>query len=1034
MDFLEISSSDADSDSDWDLDEIRASYDQIDSTDSVNPGDNLSTVDNARPNLIVDGESSREPPTGASTSNGTSAKPSQRSTTNQRVLPPWANTAGTVITDNKKRSRKLHSQTAVQDRSSLDHSHQKKAGNHRSSDTTSNSVLLNLRTTQDTNSTSSARKDYDQFTSQQGSKRSLPNSIQPQGPNPRSFNLMENVGSSQMRETYGNTFSAPQKLIHGMELVNRTGQGSVDKFMSTTSGSRILPLSMMHGKYTSTSQHANSVDPVFRSTTGEDRAEYDERLIFQAALQDLNQPKLEDTLPEGHMTVSLLRHQKIALAWMLKKETKSPHCAGGILADDQGLGKTISMTALILKQKYLQSITRPEVASQMTAEALNLDDDEDNEITVLDQGKLDGESNDLKLLPEARTSRQEFKSLRPQAGTLVVCPASVLRQWARELDEKVAAEVSLKVLIYHGSNRIKDPDELAAYDVVLTTYALVANEVPKQPVVNEDDDDPKNGKRNGLFDEISTNKKKNKMTNSRKRKWKGKRRNGMSDVDLDSGALARVRWLRVILDEAQTIKNHRTQVARACCSLKAKVRWCLSGTPIQNSIDELFSYFRFLRYEPYNVYKSFCGMLKHPISLNSIQGYKKLYAVLRTVMLRRTKGTVIDGEPIITLPSKTINLKKVEFSVEERAFYQRLEAESRSQFKAYAAAGTLGQNYASILLMLLRLRQACDHPLLVKGSTSDSVERFSSEMAASIPKDMLINLLKRLQSTSAICGVCKDPPEDAFVTMCGHVFCYQCVSENLTGEDNICPSPRCKEELGPDLVFSKATLRSCISADQDDNPSSSSLHEKSRVVQRDYISTKIKTAMEILMSHCKSYGGISSRREELSETGGVCSDAQIEAPRKAIVFSQWIGMLDLVEMALLRTDLQYRKLDGTMTLTARDKAVREFNTDPEVTVMLMSLKAGNLGLNMVAASHVILLDLWWNPTTEDQAIDRAHRIGQTRPVTVSRITISNTVEDRILGLQEEKRKMVASAFGEDPSGGTGSRLTVEDLRYLFMGN
>ena len=88
-----------------------------------------------------------------------------------------------------------------------------------------------------------------------------------------------------MRETYGNTFSAPQKLIHGMELVNRTGQGSVDKFMSTTSGSRILPLSMMPGKYTSTSQHANSVDPVFRSTTGEDRAEYDERLIFQAALQ-----------------------------------------------------------------------------------------------------------------------------------------------------------------------------------------------------------------------------------------------------------------------------------------------------------------------------------------------------------------------------------------------------------------------------------------------------------------------------------------------------------------------------------------------------------------------------------------------------------------------------------------------------------------------------------------------------------------------------------------------------------------------------
>jgi SNF2 family DNA or RNA helicase len=100
--------------------------------------------------------------------------------------------------------------------------------------------------------------------------------------------------------------------------------------------------------------------------------------------------------------------------------------------------------------------------------------------------------------------------------------------------------------------------------------------------------------------------------------------------------------------------------------------------------------------------------------------------------------------------------------------------------------------------------------------------------------------------------------------------------------------------------------------------------------------------------------------------------------------------------------------------------------------MLMSLKAGNLGLNMVAACHVILLDLWWNPTTEDQAIDRAHRIGQTRPVTVTRITIKYTVEDRILALQEEKRKMVASAFGEDHAGGSGARLTVDDLKYLFM--
>ncbi|XP_047313652.1 helicase-like transcription factor CHR28 [Impatiens glandulifera] len=104
-----------------------------------------------------------------------------------------------------------------------------------------------------------------------------------------------------------------------------------------------------------------------------------------------------------------------------------------------------------------------------------------------------------------------------------------------------------------------------------------------------------------------------------------------------------------------------------------------------------------------------------------------------------------------------------------------------------------------------------------------------------------------------------------------------------------------------------------------------------------------------------------------------------------------------------------------------------------MVVMVMSLKAGNLGLNMVSACQVIILDLWWNPATEDQAIERAHRIGQTLPVTVFRLTIKDTVEDRILTLQDEKRKMVASAFGEDQVGASATRLTVEDLNYIFLG-
>lgn len=288
-------------------------------------------------------------------------------------------------------------------------------------------------------------------------------------------------------------------------------------------------------------------------------------------------------------------------------------------------------------QKSLESKTKSEEVLNCRPEALNLDDDDDdNDGNVgLDKGKKNENSDDIKLVPEASSSIQTFSKGRTAAGTLVVCPASVLRQWDRELDEKVANEAKLSVLIYHGGSRTKDPVTLAKYDVVLTTYSIVANEVPKQPLVDEDDPDEKGGEKYGLSSEFSMSKKRKNTSVSTK---KGKK--GRKDIDssFDCGPLARVAWLRVILDEAQTIKNHRTQVARACCSLKAKRRWCLSGTPIQNAIDDLYSYFRFLKYDPYAVYKSFYNTIKVPISRNSIQGYKKLQAVLRAIMLRRTKG------------------------------------------------------------------------------------------------------------------------------------------------------------------------------------------------------------------------------------------------------------------------------------------------------------------------------------------------------------------------------------------------------------
>ncbi|HEX6244256.1 MAG TPA: DEAD/DEAH box helicase, partial [Polyangiales bacterium] len=147
---------------------------------------------------------------------------------------------------------------------------------------------------------------------------------------------------------------------------------------------------------------------------------------------------------------------------------------------------------------------------------------------------------------------------------------------------------------------------------------------------------------------------------------------------------------------------------------------------------------------------------------------------------------------------------------------------------------------------------------------------------------------------------------------------------------------------------------------------------------------------------------------------------------KALVFSQWTSLLNLVEPHLKQAGIRFTRLDGSTT--DRAGVVKAFQEDPAVSVMLLSLKAGGTGLNLTAADHVFLLDPWWNPAAEDQAADRAHRIGQDRPVFVHRLVAENTVEERILVLQEKKRAL--SAVATDGAA-QAAGITREDLLALL---
>ncbi len=147
---------------------------------------------------------------------------------------------------------------------------------------------------------------------------------------------------------------------------------------------------------------------------------------------------------------------------------------------------------------------------------------------------------------------------------------------------------------------------------------------------------------------------------------------------------------------------------------------------------------------------------------------------------------------------------------------------------------------------------------------------------------------------------------------------------------------------------------------------------------------------------------------------------------KALVFSQWTSLLDLVEPHLEAAGIRFTRLDGS----TRDRAgvVGDFQSDDGPPVMLASLKAGGTGLNLTAADHVFLLDPWWNPAVEDQAADRAHRIGQERPVVIYRLVARDTVEERLLALQQRKRALADAALGQaDQAAG----LTREDLLALL---
>ena len=324
----------------------------------------------------------------------------------------------------------------------------------------------------------------------------------------------------------------------------------------------------------------------------------------------------------------------------------------------------------------------------------------------------------------------------------------------------------------------------------------------------------------------------------------------------------------------------------------------------------------------------------------------------------------------------------------------------------------------------------------------------STQLAAArkLPADDRESLLTILTTARDACPLCHDIPDRPVVGRCGHIFCHQCILAELPASGDVGGScPTCASDMKTSDVFPAAALRldiaGSVQRSVEDTPWISSskidrlLELLESVVEKNKGNSgcrpQPKTA-NIVASRSTSDRILSSAFRKLPDPRSSLFHGSVPLPDKVLVFSQWTSMLDLIEVPLKRRKMKYRRLDGQMTLQQRETAISHFKTEADVIVMLVSLRAAGVGLNLSAANHVVFMDLWWNPTVEEQAIDRVHRIGQTRPVQVTRLMVEDTVEEGIWELQEKKRAVAESALRAGAGGsGDSGHVTLEDLRSLF---
>ena len=725
--------------------------------------------------------------------------------------------------------------------------------------------------------------------------------------------------------------------------------------------------------------------------------------------------KLDMTEPPAEITTEMLDHQKQALTFMLRQEL--PRYYGNNESDNTSLWrKRLGANGRPYYEEVVSGISVSDPPEEVLGGLL---------ADVMGLGKTIEALALIVASKEEAKKYQSAKCLRPTEAeinlkihaktTLLIAPLSALKNWEDQISDHIKAN-TLKVYTYHGANREQNPFELAKYDVLLTTYGMVGAEYSKA-------------------------------------------------VKNQETPLNQIKFFRVMLDEAHTIREQKAMQSHAAYALLADRRWCLTGTPIQNRIEDLGSLTRFLRMYPYDSAGRFNQYIKSPAMSGDVEFLKSLRIFVDSFTLRRTKDTV-------DLPDRQDIIEELEFSSDESKMYnvfrfrigqafQEIDNDSSGK-KGITGNGKL---HHRVLSAIMTLRLICDHgrDLLKDKDRADLKKALDNESKGKSEDDAIdldedgrfappLTEWKAYDHFGMLSdagfdacrecgkGIIPDTPqadeEDAstirgYMLPCYDLLCPDCFDDdcrryfipgNPTAGVNC---PFCDAAIACAVVPLSIVGVENLEIPTETPPQAPATPQAEQEVIDDYSGPHTKTLAllrDIEAMHIDSV--------PLLNAG--------EPPLKCVVFSEFTSHLNLIERALRSANggagYTFVRIDGTMSLAKRRRVLDALATDDNVTILLASIKAAGQGLNLTAASRAFIMEPMWNPAAENQAVDRIYRLGQKRNVIIKRFRMKDSIEGAIAKIQQKKERLANVAMERNHkslSQREVRRQHMEDLRALF---